>query len=128
MKCLPSCSSWPRLASSSEGLHARRVFSFTVSRHQLGVHRPHPPPQTDLISKSHSRALPRRFNSRSPVQLSVILDSDEAPKLMRTKCWMFEQSSHLVWKDDTTSQGRTKLRRGQISYAHPLTSIICLSI
>src|SRR5262245_11559899 len=86
MKCLPSCSSWPRLASSSEGLHARRVWPFTVSLHQLGVRRPHPPPQTDLISKSHSRALPRRFNSRSPVQLSVILDSDEAPKLMRTKC------------------------------------------
>jgi hypothetical protein len=31
----------------------------------------------NLISKSHSRALPRRFNSRSPVQPTVILDSTE---------------------------------------------------
>ena len=31
----------------------------------------------DLISKSHSRALPRRFNSRSPVQPTAILDSTE---------------------------------------------------
>jgi hypothetical protein len=29
-------------ASSSEGLHARRVCSVTVSRHQPGVRRPHP--------------------------------------------------------------------------------------
>jgi hypothetical protein len=29
----------------------------------------------NLISKSHSRALPRRFNSRSPVKQTVILDS-----------------------------------------------------
>src|SRR5262245_47584463 len=28
--------------SSSERLHARRVCFFTVSRHQLGVRRPHP--------------------------------------------------------------------------------------
>ena len=28
-----------------------------------------------LISKSHSRALPGRFNSRSPIQLTIILDS-----------------------------------------------------
>jgi hypothetical protein len=29
----------------------------------------------NLISESHSRALPRRFNSRSPTQPTVILDS-----------------------------------------------------
>jgi len=29
-------------ASTSEALHARRVCSFTVSRHQLGVRRPSP--------------------------------------------------------------------------------------
>jgi hypothetical protein len=29
----------------------------------------------NLISESHSRALPRRFNSRSPAQPTVILDS-----------------------------------------------------
>ena len=39
-------------AFSSEGLHARRVCSFTVSRHQLGVRRPHPRPQTNLIAKA----------------------------------------------------------------------------
>jgi hypothetical protein len=31
----------------------------------------------NLLSKSHSKALPRRFNSRSPVQPTVVLDSNE---------------------------------------------------
>jgi len=33
----------------------------------------------NLISKSHSRALPRRFNSRSPIQLTIILDGSDPP-------------------------------------------------
>ena len=100
MKCLPSCSSWPRLASSSEGLHPRRVCSFTVSRHQPGVRRPHPPPQTDLISKSHSRALPRRFNSRSPVQLTIILDSsDDGGKRVSQQVLEGFSGRAALWRD-----------------------------
>jgi hypothetical protein len=34
-------------APTLEGLHARRVCSFTMSRHELGVRRPHPRPQTE---------------------------------------------------------------------------------
>ena len=37
----------------------------------------------NLISKSHSRALPRRFNSRPPVQLAIILDSSDSAGLRR---------------------------------------------
>ena len=34
-------------APTLEGLHARRVCSFTMSRQELGVRRPHPRPQTE---------------------------------------------------------------------------------
>ncbi|MBV8279192.1 MAG: PAS domain-containing protein [Verrucomicrobia bacterium] len=45
----------------------RQPPPLTVSRHQLGVRRQTPVRRQNLISKSHSRALPRRFNSRPPV-------------------------------------------------------------
>ena len=66
------------IASTSEGLHARRVCSVTLSRHQLGVRR-HLIRRQNLIFKNHSGALPRRFNGRSPVQLTTISDSSEVP-------------------------------------------------
>jgi len=41
-----------------------------------------------LISKSHSKVLPRRFDSRPPVQLAIILDSS-APSAPPAKCQEF---------------------------------------
>jgi hypothetical protein len=48
----------------------RRGISWACARHTL-VRR------ENLISESHSRALPRCFNSRSPVQSTIVLDSTE---------------------------------------------------
>ena len=73
-------------ASTSEDLHARGTFaepSSTQARRLLycvaasaggAQTTPHVRRQ-NLISKGHSRALPRRFNSRSSAQPTVILDS-----------------------------------------------------
>jgi hypothetical protein len=61
-------------ASTSEALHARRVCSFTMSRHQLGVRRPHPSSTDRTLS---AKAIPERCHSRSPAQPTVILDSTD---------------------------------------------------
>jgi hypothetical protein len=75
-------------ASTSEASHARPDFAKASSGRPrmllycVATSAGHPRAtlvrRQNLISKSHSRALSRRLNSRSPVQPTVILDSTES--------------------------------------------------
>jgi len=65
----------------------------------------------NLISKSHSGTLARPFNSRSPVQQTVILDSSEFPQNAGTAADLSSERPHaqLTAKASRASAVRNKL-------------------
>jgi hypothetical protein len=79
-------------ASSSEGLYARRVCSFTLSRHQLGAPRPHP-------SSADRTHLQKPFQSAAKAQVGndYFAREDELSTLPRTYSCQRGCAEHLLY-------------------------------